>query len=177
MAQYKDRGFRLGDASTDKGNHERQLNEMRAATSSQLLTVVKKSRELLNPLREKEVQMRADASGLSVDQVKAMSFADQKKILGGDGKPVGLVGEEFKLNVQLSRGIAAIEAEIKGRRGVGQEKAERSQERGQTQDQGQDRSVGTEKPKGKAVTEEQSADNDFATLSAGYARSRGARGR
>src|SRR3546814_10132712 len=89
------RGFMLGDAGRDAANHQRQLNDMRGATTSQLLAVIRQSRAILEPLRDKEVQMRADAAGLPFDQVKAMSFSDQKLIKDAKGYPVGLTGDDY----------------------------------------------------------------------------------
>ena len=175
MAQYKDRGFMLGDPGRDAANHQKQLNDMRGATVPQLLAVIKQSRAILEPLREKEVKMRADAAGLPVEQVKAMSFSDQKKILDGEGKPVGLTGEDFQKNAALSRGISAIDAEVKGRRGAGQEKGERDQSRDQSQGQSPAQGKTSERAPARSVSEENSVDNDFATLSAGFQRQRGGR--
>jgi len=170
MAQYKERGFRLGDPDRDRASHQKQLNDMRVATTPQLLAVIRTSRDLLEPLREKEAQMRAEAAGLSVDQVKAMSFADQQKVGQVDGKPVGLTGEDFLLNLQLSRGIKAINAELEGR-GVRQRSADRSQERGQTNDHGQ-----RNEPQAHKVSQEKSVDDDYALAAAAFGRGRG-RGR
>src|SRR3546814_192088 len=131
MAQYKDRGFMLGDAGRDAANHQRQLNDMRGATTSQLLAVIRQSRAILEPLRDKEVQMRADAAGLPFDQVKAMSFSDQKLIKDAKGDPVGLTGDDYAKHAALTRGLKAMDVEVKGRRGAGQEKDDRDQSRDQ----------------------------------------------
>lgn len=177
MAQYKDRGFMLGDPGRDAANHQRQLNDMTSATSSQLLAVIKQSRAILEPLREKEVKMRADAAGLPVEQIKAMSFADQKKIVDAAGNSVGLTGDDFQKNVALSRGISAIDTELKGRRGIGQEKGDREQSREQSQGQGNAQGKAAERAPAHSVSEENSVDSDFATLAAGFQRQRGNRGR
>src|SRR3546814_17865973 len=58
--------------------------------------VIRQSRAILEPLRDKEVQMRADAAGLPFDQVKAMSFSDQKLIKDAKGDPVGLTGDDYR---------------------------------------------------------------------------------
>ncbi|AXK43772.1 hypothetical protein [Erythrobacter aureus] len=176
MAQYQDRGFRLSDPKHDKDNHKKQLNEMSSATTPQLLAVIGKSRDLVTELRDKEAGMRAEAAGLSVEQVKAMSFADQKKIAEKDGKPVGLVGDDFSQNVQLSRGIRAINAELESR-GVRNKNAEQSQERGE-QDKGQSNDKTQARTKGPAkVEKEESQDADFALMSAGFQNNRGGAGR
>lgn len=182
MAQYKDRGFRLSDASLDQANHDKQLDTMRNATNKQLVAVAQKSRELLEPLREKEVQMRAVAAGLPVEQVRAMSFDAQKKLAMVDGKPVGLVGDEFKLNQQLSRGLAAINAELRSR-GVGLNRVKENErsnenERSSGKERSNERSVERTKSQGKTVSEEQAVDQDFQLMQAAMAqRGRGGAGR
>lgn len=176
MAQYKERGFRLADPSHDAANHAKQLDSMRVATNKQLIAVAQTSRDLLEPLRNKEIEMRAEAAGLPVEQVRAMSFADQKKLAVVDGKPVGLVGDEFKLNQQLSRGIAAINAELRGR-GVGLQKVqenERSNEndRPQEQQRSNQRSNerGAERPQaGKTVDQDKAVEDDYALMRASMA--------
>src|SRR3546814_17025771 len=62
MAQYKDRGFMLGDAGRDAANHQRQLNDMRGATTSQLLAVIRQSRAILEPPREDRKSTRLNSS-------------------------------------------------------------------------------------------------------------------
>lgn len=172
MAQYKERGFRLRDGAHDQAGHAAQLNDMRVATTAQLLAVIKKSREIMMPLRDKEAQMRADAAGLSVEQVKAMSWADQKVVGQVDGKPIGLVGDEFKLNGQLSRGIAAINAELNSR-GIRQKSQEKTQEQAQDRNQQAGKSVENAQQvenKGYTVSQESSVDNDYAVMAAGFNR-------
>lgn len=115
MGQYRERGFRLGNPGRDSRDHQNQLNDMRDATSSQIVAVLNKSREILNGLRDKEAAMRAEVSGMSVEQIKAMPFDEQKKIVGSDGLAVGLKGEEFNLNAQLTRGIKAMDIELNAR--------------------------------------------------------------
>src|SRR3546814_17061631 len=83
--------------------------------------VIRQSRAILEPLRDKEVQMRADAAGLPFDQVKAMSFSDQKLIKDAKGDPVGLTGDDYAKHAALTRGLKAMDVEVKGRRGAGQE--------------------------------------------------------
>src|SRR3546814_13282172 len=65
--------------------------------------VIRQSRAILEPLRDKEVQMRADAAGLPFDQVKAMSFSDQKLIKDAKGDPVGLTGDDYAKHAALTR--------------------------------------------------------------------------
>ncbi len=179
MAQYQDRGFRLGDPKNDRDNHQKQLNQMASATTPQLLAVIGKSRDIMTELRDKEANMRADAAGISVDQVKAMSFADQKKIAEKDGKPVGLVGDDFSANMQLSRGIRAINAELEGR-GIRNKSAEQSQERGDQekgQSQTNDKAQSQTRSKGPAkIDKDQSQDADFAMMAAAFEQNNG-RGR
>lgn len=169
MAQYRERGFRLADKARDGANNQKQLNDMRDGTTSQLLSVLRTSRDLLTPLRDKEAQMRADAAGVSVEQVKAMSWAEQKQIVDKDGKPVGLVGDEFRAATQLARGIGAIEAELQGR-GVGAKKEEPAKEQGQAQ--GQTAAKGT-KAQSKSVSAEASAENELEVMAAMSRRGRG----
>lgn len=186
MAQYQERGFRLRDPKRDKDGHQKQLDQMRDATTKQLIRVVSASRDLLAPLREKEVAMRAEAANLPVEQVKSMSWADQKAVGQIDGKPVGLVGDDFALNSQLSRGIAAINAELKGR-GVQPKNRSQDREQDQARDQGQGQSqnrggrqeagqkaeAGNERRSdnsGYSVPQSQSVDNDYALMAAGFAR-------
>src|SRR3546814_14265928 len=97
------------DLGRDAANHQRQLNDMRGATTSQLLAVIRQSRAILEPLRDKEVQMRADAAGLPFDQVKAMSFSDQKLIKDAKGDPVGLTGDDYAKHAALTRGLKAMD--------------------------------------------------------------------
>lgn len=174
MAQYKDRGFLLSDSERDAGNHQRQLNDMRTASVAQLLAVVRQSRAILTDLREKELGMRAEAAGLPIEQVRGMSFADQKAIKDADGKSVGLTGDEYQKHQALSRGLSAMDVELKSRRGVGQEKASGKTQPGQ--DTAQDKAKASERAPARSVSEEKSADSDFEMLSAGY-RARQGRGR
>ncbi|QAY80209.1 hypothetical protein [Sphingosinicella sp. BN140058] len=167
MVQYKDRGFRLADPENSRDNHQKQLNEMRAATRPQLLAVAGATRSQFEALQAKELGLRSSASGLSVDQLKAMSFADQKAAAPG----VGLKDEDFMLNAQLARGLAAINAELRGRGGVVQ-KPERVQNREQTQERGQE----TGRATSRGVSSEQAADNELDVLAAAAAQ-RGGRGR
>lgn len=180
MAQYQERGFRLGDPSRDKEAHLKQLEQMRDATTKQLVSVISKSRQLLTPLRDKEAQIRADAANLPVEQVKSMSWAEQKEVGQIDGKPVGLTGDDFKLNAQLSRGISAINAELQGRGVQTKRQREQEQARGQSQDRGtrgQDAGQSAAADKGQksaksgySVPQDQSVDNDYALMAAGFAR-------
>src|SRR3546814_15065393 len=77
--------------------------------------VIRQSRAILEPLRDKEVQMRADAAGLPFDQVKAMSFSDQKLIKDAKGDPVGLTGDDYAKHAALTRGLKAMDVEEIGR--------------------------------------------------------------
>lgn len=167
MAQYQERGFRLSDPVMSPDAHAKQLTEMRAATDKQLIRVIGVSRELLLPLREKELALRAEAAGVSVEQLRAMSFDNQKKLSEKDGKPVGLVGDDFKMNSQLSKGIAAINKELEAR-GVGrirEEARERSPEQEQAPQQARAPRAQGKGPQ-HSVSEDQSVDDTLATLQA-----------
>lgn len=178
MAQYAERGFRLSDPTHSPDVHAKQLAQMRTATDGQLKYVLVASHQLRNPLIEKEARMRADVAGMSVEQLKALSWEDQKKVATVDGRPVGLVGPEFSLNSQLSKGIAAINKELEAR-GVAQSRSpERAQENQKAAEQQHDRAQAnglTKGPRGAAVDEGQSVDDSVASLQAA-ARARG-RGR
>lgn len=180
MAQYQERGFRLSDPSASPDAHQKQLNEMRNATDAQLVTVLNKSRETLQPLRDKELELRAAAAGLPVDQLKQMSFAEQIEVSKVDGKRTGLVGDDFKLNAQLSKGISAIQVELEAR-GIGRQRdAGKDAEQGKAAE-GQAPEKAAARPRSAAkggqreVTEEASVDNTLATLqAAGRARGQNA---
>lgn len=177
MAQYKDRGFLLADPARDAANHQRQLSDMRAATRPQLLAVIQQSRAILDPLREKELNMRAEAAGIPVDQVKKLSFDDQKKITGADGKSVGLVGDDYAKHMALTRGISAMNLELRSREGIGEEKREAAPARDQAQGQNKAQGKAGDRAPARGVSEESSVDSDFALLAAGYKRQGQSQGR
>lgn len=171
MAQYQDRGFRLSDPEANPANHAKQLAEMESATKAQLLRVIGVSRELLTSLGDKEVGLRAEAAGVPVEQMKGLSYDDQKRLAGEkspDGKAPGLVGEEYYLQQSLVRGVQAIDNLLKSR-GIGQSKdtAEKGQDQGQ--DQGERRSPRAQ-AKGPAVSEDKSVDDTLLTLQASASR-------
>ena len=116
MAQFKDRGFLLADATRSPDMHEKGLSAMRSATVDQIDTVMKVSNRLLAPLNQKEVQLRADAAGIPVDEMGKKSFQEQRELSkGADGKSPGLSGPERQQQQALARGLTALRAELEGR--------------------------------------------------------------
>lgn len=178
MAQYAERGFRLSDPKASPEAHASQLVQMRDASSKQLIKVLSISRQIRDPLLDKEAAIRAAVAGISVEQLKAMSWQDQKEVSLKDGKPVGLVGDDFKLNSQLSKGISAIMKELEAR-GVGQARdnqQEKEPEKAAEQDKSQSRPPRSmakgPRGAGAAVDEDHDVANALATLQAA-GRSRG----
>lgn len=163
MAAYKDRGFLLADSERNRDNYARQLASMRDASTPQLLAVIRTTRERLQVLVDKELALRSEASGIPVEQLKELSFEDQRRAAVVDGKMVNLPPEEFMVKLQLARGIAAINNELEARN-VGVQK---DRVRGQEQAVGAEQSIGAEKPKSTAkgasrsVSEGQSVDDVY----------------
>lgn len=171
MAQYAERGFLLSDPKNE-ANHAKQLGDMRNATSKQLLSVIETSRKLLQQLRDKEIGIRSERSGLPVEQVAAMSFTQQKDL------GTGLVGKEFETHSQLVRGINAINKELTDGRNVGVEKSKAPEaEKGKEAVQGEQAPKSRAQGRGPAaISEDRSAEDTLASLSSAMDRQRG-RGR
>jgi hypothetical protein len=135
MAQYKDKGFLLAAEGRAPEHAQKQLDTMRGGTSDQLLEVLRVSRERVQPLRDKETQMRADAAHVPIEDFRKRSFAEQREIRDGEGNQIQLTGDDRRLHDQLTRGIRALDVELRAR-GVGQT-VDRSQ--GKAQEQGQEK--------------------------------------
>lgn len=159
MAQFKDRGFLLADATRGKEMHEKGLSAMRSATSEQIETVIKVSSRLLAPLNQKEIQLRADAAGIPADEMGKKSFAEQRELSrGADGKSPSLQGEDRQKQQALARGLTAMRAELDAR-GEGRDM---SQSRENGKDAGEQKQEGERKAPqsmSKGIDEEQSVDN------------------
>jgi len=136
MAQYKEKGFLLAHETRAPDHAQKQLDTMRGATSDQLLEVLRVSREAVQPLRDKETQMRADTAHVPVEDFRKRSFTEQREVRDLEGNPVQLEGDDRRLHDQLTRGIKALDTELRSR-GVGQS-VDRSQNRGQAQGKSQD---------------------------------------
>jgi hypothetical protein len=167
MAQYKDKGFLLAAEGRAPEHAQRQLDTMRGGTSDQLLEVLRVSRERVQPLRDKETQMRADAAHVPVDEFRKRSFAEQRKVRDEAGNQIQLTGDDRRLHDQLTRGIKALDNELRAR-GVGQS-VDREQGRSRTQEKAepqQRRQTPAKAPK----TEEVSDDNALEALQRAAAR-------
>lgn len=167
MAQYKDKGFLLAAEGRAPEHAQRQLDTMRGGTSDQLLEVLRVSRERVQPLRDKETQMRADAAHVPVDEFRKRSFAEQREVRDEAGNQIQLTGDDRRLHDQLTRGIKALDNELRAR-GVGQS-VDREQGRSRTQEKAepqQRRQTPAKAPK----TEEVSDDNALEALQRAAAR-------
>lgn len=174
MAQYKDKGFLLAAEGRAPEHAQRQLDTMRGATSDQLLEVLRVSRERVQPLRDKETQMRADAAHVPVDEFRKRSFAEQREVRDEAGNQIQLTGDDRRLHDQLTRGIKALDNELRAR-GVGQS-VDREQGRSRTQEKAepqQRRQTPAKAPK----TEEVSDDNALEALQRAAARRSAGAGR
>jgi hypothetical protein len=118
MVQYKDKGFLLAAEGRAPEHAQKQLDTMRGATSDQLLAVLKVSRDLVQPLRDKETAMRAEAAHVPVDEFRKRSFAEQREIRDGEGNKIQLSDGDRRVHDQLTRGIKALDNELQSR-GVG----------------------------------------------------------
>ena len=167
MAQYKDKGFLLAAEGRAPEHAQRQLDTMRGGTSDQLLEVLRVSRERVQPLRDKETQMRADAAHVPVDEFRKRSFAEQREVRDEAGNQIQLTGDDRRLHDQLTRGIKALDNELRAR-GVGQS-VDREQGRSRTQEKAEPqhrRQTPAKAPK----TEEVSDDNALEALQRAAAR-------
>src|SRR3546814_17290457 len=106
-----------------------------------------------------------------------MSFSDQKVIKDGKGDPVGLTGADYAKHAALTRGLKAMDVEVKGRRGAGQEKDDRDQSSDQSQGKSAAQGKSSERAPARSVSEENSVDHAFPTLSDGFQSPRGGCGR
>jgi hypothetical protein len=135
MAQYKDKGFLLAAEGRAPKHAQDQLDTMRGGTSDQLLEVLRVSRDRVQPLRDKETQMRAEAAHVPIEDFRKRSFSEQREVRDTEGNQIQLTGDDRRLHDQLTRGIKALDAELRAR-GVGQS-VDRSQ--GKSQEQGQEK--------------------------------------
>ena len=104
---------------------QKALEAMRASTDGQIKAILAVTARQINELRNKEMQMRAEAAGLPIEQLRKLSFADQKAVARtADGKPIGLVGDDFVRLQALERGRKAMSSELEAR-GVASPKPER----------------------------------------------------
>src|SRR3546814_13284399 len=109
--------------------------------------------------------MRADAAGLPFDQVKAMSFSDQKLIKDAKGDPVGLTGDDYAKHAALTRGLKAMDVEVKCLRGAGPEKDARDHSRDQSPAKSAAQGKYPVLAHARAVSEDNWVDNHIVTLS------------
>src|SRR3546814_6850494 len=95
-----------------------------------------------------------------------MRISDWSSDVCSSDLPVGLAGDDYAKHAALTRGLKAMDVEVKGRRGAGQEKDDRDQSRDQSQGKSAAQGKSSERAPARSVSEENSVDNDFATLSA-----------
>lgn len=171
MASYIDRGFRLSHAERSPENYGKQLVQMRSATTAQLKAVLAETVKRYDALRVQETQLRADAAGISYEEMKAKTLAEQSATVDRDGKRV--VSPEFDLMNQLARGLKAIHAEIRARAGIEPEQQDRGQDRAPQQEAQQRRQ---EAPSKENVGVKENADLAYLQMMQQMGRNRG-RGR
>ena len=111
--QAKDGGFLLAQ-SKNADRQQEQLDAMRCATTKQLEMIYLTTLIELRKMNQKEVELRAEASGLPAAQIKAMRYDEQRAVAPNAGHK----GDDFFRAQQLARGLAAIKAELTDERNV-----------------------------------------------------------